>query len=83
VSVKMLTGDALAVASEMARSVGLSNFRRVSELKAAPAAGRRGADLFAGANGFAEVYPEDKYIVVRDAPVERSPDGPGSPPRRG
>jgi plasma-membrane proton-efflux P-type ATPase len=66
VSVKMLTGDALPVASEIARCVGLSNIRRVADLKAASAqTGNQTADLFAGADGFAEVFPEDKYIVVK------------------
>jgi magnesium-transporting ATPase (P-type) len=66
VAVKMLTGDALAVASEIARGVGLPNIRRVEDLKAAGAkAGNEAVDLLAGADGFAEVFPEDKYIVVR------------------
>lgn len=66
VSVKMLTGDALAVASEISHGVGLSNIRRVTDLKAASAqAGNKAVDLLAGAGGFAEVYPEDKYIVVQ------------------
>jgi len=66
ISVKMLTGDALAVASEIAQGVGLSNIKRVSDLKAASAqAGNEAVDLLAGADGFAEVYPEDKYIVVQ------------------
>ena len=66
VPVKMLTGDALAVASEIARGVGLPNIRRVADLKAADAeAGNKAVDLLAGADGFAEVYPEDKYIVVQ------------------
>jgi plasma-membrane proton-efflux P-type ATPase len=66
VVVKMLTGDALAVASESARSVGLPNIRRMADLKAAGApAGNDAVDLLADADGFAEVYPEDKYIVVK------------------
>ncbi len=66
VAVKMLTGDALAVASEIAQGVGLSRIRRVADLKAADAqAGNEAVDLLAGADGFAEVYPEDKYIVVQ------------------
>jgi H+-transporting ATPase len=65
VSVKMLTGDALPVASEIARGVGLTNIRRMADLKAASAQGNQAADLFAGADGFAEVFPEDKYIVVK------------------
>jgi plasma-membrane proton-efflux P-type ATPase len=66
VAVKMLTGDALAVASEIAKGVGLPNIQRVADLKAASAvAGNKAVDLLAGADGFAEVYPEDKYIVVQ------------------
>ena len=66
VSVKMLTGDALAVAREIAQGVGLSNIQRVADLKAANLqTGNRRVDLLAGADGFAEVYPEDKYIVVQ------------------
>ena len=66
VAVKMLTGDALPVASEIARGVGLENIRRVADLKAASAqTGNKEFDLLAGADGFAEVYPEDKYIVVK------------------
>lgn len=66
VAVKMLTGDALAVASEIARGVGLHNIQRVADLKAAIAqAGNKAADLFAGTDGFAEVFPEDKYLVVK------------------
>ncbi len=66
VPVKMLTGDALAVAREIAQGVGLPNIRRVADLKAASAqAGNGAVDLLAGADGFAEVYPEDKYLVVQ------------------
>jgi plasma-membrane proton-efflux P-type ATPase len=66
VPVKMLTGDALAVASEIARGVGLPNIQRMADLKAAGVpAGNDAVDLLAGADGFAEVYPEDKYIVVK------------------
>ena len=66
VAVKMLTGDALAVAIQIARGVGLSNIRRVADLKVSGArTGKAPADPFAGADGFAEVYPEDKYIVVQ------------------
>jgi H+-transporting ATPase len=66
VPVKMLTGDALAVAIEIGRGVGLLNIRRVADLKTAGAqAGNEAVDLLAGADGFAEVFPEDKYIVVK------------------
>ena len=66
VPVKMLTGDALAVAREIAQRVGLHNIRRVTDLKAETAeGGSEMVDSLAGADGLAEVYPEDKYIVVQ------------------
>jgi H+-transporting ATPase len=66
VAVKMLTGDALAVAREIAQRVGLANIQRVSDLKAVSIQdGNKAVDLLAGADGFAEVFPEDKYIVVQ------------------
>ena len=66
VPVKMLTGDALAVAQEIGKGVGLSHIRRAADLKAAAAqAGNQATDLLAGADGLAEVYPEDKYLVVQ------------------
>jgi magnesium-transporting ATPase (P-type) len=66
VRVNMLTGDALPVAREIGQGVGLTNIRRVADLKAASAqAGNKTVDLLAGVDGFAEVYPEDKYIVVQ------------------
>jgi H+-transporting ATPase len=66
VPVKMLTGDALPVALEIGQGVGLPNIRRVADLKAAGAvADSEAVDLLGGADGFAEVYPEDKYVVVQ------------------
>ena len=66
VPVKMLTGDALPVACEIGQGVGLPNIRHMADLKAAAAqAGNAIVDPFAGADGFAEVFPEDKYTVVK------------------
>jgi H+-transporting ATPase len=66
VPVKMLTGDALAVAIEIGKGVGLPNIRRVADLKAAGAlASKKAVDLLGSTDGFAEVYPEDKYTVVK------------------
>ncbi len=59
VSVKMLTGDALAVAREIAREVGLSNIARAAEIKTFVTQTDQTID------GYAEVYPEDKYQVVQ------------------
>lgn len=67
VSVKMLTGDALAVAGEIARGIGLANIRRVTDLRTADTqtGDKATTGLLAHADGFAEVLPEDKYKVVQ------------------
>lgn len=66
VRVKMLTGDALPVAIEIGKGVGLPNIRRVDELKAAGVKkGGPADDFLSDVDGFAEVYPEDKYTVVQ------------------
>jgi H+-transporting ATPase len=64
VAVKMLTGDALPVAQTIAHALGLATVRRVADLKATPAGGPPNAELAEDTDGFAEVYPEDKYTVV-------------------
>jgi len=61
VGVKMLTGDALQVAREVGSTVGLPAIARASELRDA---GARAADVAIGADGFAEVFPDDKFRVV-------------------
>jgi H+-transporting ATPase len=61
VPVKMLTGDALSVAREIGAGVGLPNIRRVADLKLVD----KETDLSAGSDGFAEIYPEDKFLVVQ------------------
>lgn len=67
VSVKMLTGDALPIALEIARDLGIGEgIRRVSDLKdllkTDPATALRQMEK---SDGFAEVYPEDKYMIVQ------------------
>jgi H+-transporting ATPase len=68
VSVKMLTGDALPIAMEIARAVGIGDrIVKASELKeltkSDPA---KAAELVEKSDGFAEVYPEDKYLIVKN-----------------
>lgn len=67
VSVKMLTGDALPIAIEIARGLGIgTNISRMEDLKTLltrdAAAGLKRIEQ---SDGFAEVYPEDKYLIVR------------------
>ena len=67
ISVKMLTGDALPIAKEIANDVGLGEnvmkasyleqLKKESPLEAAEAAEK--------SSGFAEVYPEGKYTIVK------------------
>jgi len=64
VKTKMLTGDNIAVAKEIARQVSIGDrICRVSDL-----AGQSEADqarILDEYDGFAEIYPEDKYRVVK------------------
>jgi plasma-membrane proton-efflux P-type ATPase len=66
VAVKMLTGDAVPIAAEVAKIVGLGRIRPAGELRPAlsenPASTAR---IIEGCGGFAEVLPEDKFLVVR------------------
>ncbi len=65
ISVKMLTGDALPIARQMAADVGLGDrITKMSELKPELDAGRKIVAVETS-NGFAEIYPEDKYLVVK------------------
>jgi magnesium-transporting ATPase (P-type) len=66
VKVEMLTGDGLPVAREIARELGLGEILRAPELRAAEeAAHSRARELVARCDGFAEVFPEDKLLVVK------------------
>ena len=67
ISVKMLTGDALPIAKEIASSVGLGeNVIKAADLKESikenPIEATEVADR---SDGFAEIYPEDKYMIVK------------------
>jgi len=67
VAVKMLTGDALPIAKEIARDVGLGDsISRAADLE--QLAGEdllKAGEMAEASSGFAEVYPEGKYTVVR------------------
>lgn len=66
VSVKMLTGDALPVARVVAQELGLGEVVRAPELRSAQGDGNAAAArLVEGSSGFAEVFPEDKFLVVK------------------
>ncbi|MEM3186514.1 MAG: plasma-membrane proton-efflux P-type ATPase [Conexivisphaerales archaeon] len=67
VRVKMLTGDALPIATEIATEVGIYEpMVRAPDLrKLGIENSKEAAELAERSGGFAEIYPEDKYIVVK------------------
>ena len=72
VCVKMITGDHLLIAKQMARRIGLGShlfnslglpvLQEGNKIPAGLAANY--GDLIVGADGFAETYPEHKYLIV-------------------
>jgi H+-transporting ATPase len=66
VPVKMLTGDALPVARAVARELGLGEIVRAPDLEAEQkTAEMRGLPSAWAADGFAEMFPEAKFLVVK------------------
>lgn len=67
--VKMVTGDQLAIAKETGRRLGLGDHMFASKvLKEGPPAGSKYSsldDMILDADGFAGVYPEHKYEIVK------------------
>jgi plasma-membrane proton-efflux P-type ATPase len=64
VTVKMLTGDALPVARQIAGDLGIGNIASVARPAAGEAAAEIGA-LISTNDGLAEIFPEDKFLVVK------------------
>jgi len=73
ISVKMLTGDALPIAKEIAKDVGLrENVIKASDLKGLISENAIEALQTAEkSSGFAEIYPEDKYTIVKSLQVKK------------
>ncbi|KAJ5561436.1 ATPase P-type K/Mg/Cd/Cu/Zn/Na/Ca/Na/H-transporter [Penicillium sp. DV-2018c] len=67
-AIKMLTGDAVAIARETARKLGLGtniyNAERLGITGGGSMPGSEINDFVEAADGFAEVYPQHKYSVV-------------------
>ncbi|KAJ5167726.1 proton ATPase [Penicillium canariense] len=67
-AVKMLTGDAVGIARETARQLGLGtniyNAERLGVTGAGDMPGSEVNDFVEAADGFAEVFPQHKYSVV-------------------
>ncbi len=60
----MLTGDNMSIAKEIAHQVGIgNNIIRLKDLEGLSESEQ--AKLASGSDGFAEIYPEDKYKIVK------------------
>ncbi|HYA22156.1 MAG TPA: plasma-membrane proton-efflux P-type ATPase [Thermoproteota archaeon] len=65
ISVKMLTGDALPIAKEVSKQLGLgNNITRAPDLRNV-AEEQKTSQIIEESDGFAEIYPEDKYSIVK------------------
>jgi len=73
VAVKMITGDHLLIAKETARVLGMGDYIKNAEglplldaetKKKPENLGRDYGDMCLAADGFAQVYPEHKYLIV-------------------
>jgi H+-transporting ATPase len=73
ISVKMLTGDSLPIAKQIAQEVGLGDkVTRMADVESS----RSQDALFAAevvdkSDGFAEIYPEGKYRIVKGLQAEK------------
>jgi H+-transporting ATPase len=73
ISVKMLTGDSLSIAKQVAEEVHLGNkIARAPEIKdTANKDAIVAAEIVEESDGFAEIYPEGKYQIVKALQSER------------
>ena len=67
ISIKMLTGDALPVAVEISKEIGMpGNIVRISDVKQMLSEKDRNImEMIERSDGFAEIYPEDKYTIIK------------------
>jgi H+-transporting ATPase len=65
VTVKMLTGDALPIAKEIATQVGVGDDIVAASLLRQQTTGSDCHAIIIAHNGFAEVLPEDKFTIVK------------------
>ncbi len=60
----MLTGDSIEIAKEISNQIGIgNNIIRMSDIKGLSA--EKQLEIVSNCNGFAEIYPEDKYKIVK------------------
>jgi H+-transporting ATPase len=75
VTVKMLTGDALPIAKEIAIQVGVGDDIVAAGLLREQGAGSDNHSVIVAHDGFAEVLPEDKFTIVKTLQQHREITG--------
>lgn len=63
-NIKMLTGDDIAIATQIAKEVGIGT-KIISSSQLKNKTQDEIADLIEESSGFAEIYPEDKFLIVK------------------
>jgi H+-transporting ATPase len=73
ISVKMLTGDSLPIAKQIAQEVGLGDkVSRMADVESTRSQdGMVAAEVVDKSDGFAEIYPEGKYRIVKGLQAEK------------
>jgi H+-transporting ATPase len=66
VEVKMLTGDSLPIAKNIAQQIGLGkNITTMSKIQEAETKATPIDSIIEDSHGIAQIYPEDKFIIVK------------------
>jgi H+-transporting ATPase len=73
ISVKMLTGDSLPIAKQIAKEVGLGDkVARMADVESTRSQdGMVAVEVVDESDGFAEIYPEGKYQIVKGLQAEK------------
>lgn len=72
ISIKMLTGDSQPIAKQIAQEIGLGDkITRISDVEKNTANALEAAELVDQSDGFAEIYPEGKYRIVKGLQAEK------------
>lgn len=67
VDVKMITGDHVAIARQLSKQLGMGkDIREIDIILSSHASAAQRQKILEGADGFAQVFPEHKFTIVKD-----------------